>query len=144
MGMVIFFPLLGVLIGLSAARSKGLGTAAGIIGGFLLGPLAVLMFLCSGSKKRCVYCSEWIEKPQWSVTTAAKTSCPNRNRHNRPLLRHPRRPKMLLSAGHRRIITCWPHSRNSKLIQMKKESPALSAGKPFCRSPKNAVFAAVC
>ena len=58
----LFFPLLGVLIGLAAARAKGLGTASGIIGGLLLGPLAILMFLCSSNKKRCLYCEEWIEK----------------------------------------------------------------------------------
>ena len=74
--MVIFFPLLGVLIGLGAARAKGLGTAAGIIGGFLLGPLAVLMFLCSGSKKRCVYCSEWIEKPAMVCYYCGKDQLP--------------------------------------------------------------------
>lgn len=58
----LFFPLLGVLIGLAAARAKGLGTASGVIGGLLLGPLAFLMFLCSSNKKRCLYCEEWIEK----------------------------------------------------------------------------------
>ncbi|MBQ7394820.1 MAG: hypothetical protein IJV89_10780 [Lentisphaeria bacterium] len=54
--------LFGSLVGLSAARAKGLGTAAGIIAGFFLGPLAVLMFLCSDNKKKCIYCAEWIEK----------------------------------------------------------------------------------
>ena len=62
MGIWLFCAGLGGLIGLSAARVKGLGTAAGLIGGFLLGPLAVLMFLCDGKKKRCPHCSEWVEK----------------------------------------------------------------------------------
>lgn len=62
MGLWLFCAGLGCLIGLSAARAKGLGTAAGLIGGFLLGPLAVLMFLCDGHSKRCPSCSKWIDK----------------------------------------------------------------------------------
>ncbi|MBO5792824.1 MAG: zinc ribbon domain-containing protein [Lentisphaeria bacterium] len=62
MGIFLFFAGLGCLIGLAAARAKGLGTAAGLIGGFLLGPLAFLMFLCDGSQKRCPGCSEWVDK----------------------------------------------------------------------------------
>lgn len=62
MGIWLFFAGLGCLIGLAAARAKGLGTAAGLIGGFLLGPLALLMFLCDGKMKKCPHCSEWVEK----------------------------------------------------------------------------------
>jgi hypothetical protein len=54
--------LLGALIGVIAAKKRGLGTASGVIGGMLLGPLAVLMFFVSGDKKRCPECDEWISK----------------------------------------------------------------------------------
>ena len=59
---LLFWGLFGSVIGISAARCKGFSIAGGIIGGFLLGPLAFLMFLCSDGKKRCNFCNEWIEK----------------------------------------------------------------------------------
>ena len=54
--------LFGALIGVSAAKKRGFGTAGGVIGGMLLGPLAVLMYFASGDKRRCPECDEWISK----------------------------------------------------------------------------------
>lgn len=54
--------LLGALIGVIAAKKRGLGTASGVIGGMLLGPAAVLMFFVSGDRTRCPECDEWISK----------------------------------------------------------------------------------
>ncbi len=58
----LFWALIGALIGGSAAKKRGLGTASGVVGGMLLGPLAVLMFFVSGDRKRCPECDEWISK----------------------------------------------------------------------------------
>lgn len=44
----LFWPVLGALIGVAAARKKGFSTVVGVLGGLLLGPLAVLMFAVSG------------------------------------------------------------------------------------------------
>jgi hypothetical protein len=58
----LFWALIGCLIGISAAQRKGFNMAAGIIGGLLLGPLAFLMYLCSGERRKCPFCAEWIQK----------------------------------------------------------------------------------
>ena len=58
----LFWALIGALIGVSAAKKRGLGTASGVVGGMLLGPLAVLMCFVSGDRKRCPECDEWISK----------------------------------------------------------------------------------
>lgn len=58
----IAWALFGALIGVAAAQKKGFGTAAGVIGGLLLGPLAVLMFFVSSGKKKCPHCQEWIDQ----------------------------------------------------------------------------------
>lgn len=112
-GLGLFWALLGALIGISAARAKGLGTAAGIIGGLLLGPFAILMFLCSGDKKRCPHCKEWIEKK------AAICYCCG---------------KPAAETGFSQV-----KSPPSPLIERKKESDAADKGSssrvscPFCR-----------
>ncbi len=54
--------LFGALIGVSAANRRGFGTAGGVIGGLLLGPLAVLMYFVSGDRRQCPHCAEWIKK----------------------------------------------------------------------------------
>ena len=59
---VIGWLLFGALIGVTAAKRRGFGTAAGVIGGLMLGPLAVLMFFVTGDRKRCPECDEWISK----------------------------------------------------------------------------------
>lgn len=54
--------LVGALIGVSAAQRRGFSVAGGVIGGLLLGPLALLMFFASGNRVRCPHCQEWINK----------------------------------------------------------------------------------
>ena len=58
----LFWMLFGALIGVSAAQRGGFGTASGVIGGILLGPLAVLMYFVSGDRRKCPQCAEWIKK----------------------------------------------------------------------------------
>ena len=60
--MWLFWMLFGALIGISAANRRGFSVAGGIIGGLLLGPLAVLMFFASGDRRKCPHCAEWIKK----------------------------------------------------------------------------------
>jgi hypothetical protein len=60
--MVALWIIVGVVIGLAAAGNKGFSIIGGIIGGAMLGPLAILMFLCSNGKKRCPFCAEWIQE----------------------------------------------------------------------------------
>jgi phosphotransferase system glucose/maltose/N-acetylglucosamine-specific IIC component len=60
--MEILWILFGALIGVSASQRRGFGTAAGVIGGMLLGPLAVLMYFVTGDRIRCPHCAEWVNK----------------------------------------------------------------------------------
>lgn len=68
----LFWIVLGALIGVAAAQKKGFSIVVGIIGGMLLGPLAVLMFAVSGvasskdRQRKCPFCAEWI-KPEATV-----------------------------------------------------------------------------
>jgi len=59
---IIGWLLFGALIGVAAANRRGFGTASGVIGGLLLGPLAVLMFFASSGRKKCPKCAEWVQK----------------------------------------------------------------------------------
>lgn len=65
--MFIVWALIGALIGVVASQKKGFSLAGGILGGLLLGPLAVLMFFISGisaadsNRKKCPHCAEWIK-----------------------------------------------------------------------------------
>lgn len=67
--MLLFWPLIGALIGVYAAQKKGFSTVGGVIGGLLLGPLAFLLFFVSGlvssneQQRKCSFCAEWI-KPE--------------------------------------------------------------------------------
>jgi hypothetical protein len=60
--MVMFWVLLGALIGIAAAQARGFGTASGLIGGMMLGPLAILMFFASSGRRKCPQCAEWTQK----------------------------------------------------------------------------------
>jgi uncharacterized membrane protein YeaQ/YmgE (transglycosylase-associated protein family) len=67
--MLLFWLLLGALIGAYAAQKKGFSTVGGVIGGMLLGPLAFLMFFMTGifsskeQQRKCPFCAEWV-KPE--------------------------------------------------------------------------------
>jgi hypothetical protein len=61
----------GALIGFAASQARGYSAAAGLLGGLLLGPLAVLMFAVStvtraGRNVKCPHCAEWV-KPEAKV-----------------------------------------------------------------------------
>jgi len=60
--MIIAWMLFGALIGISAAKRKGFGTANGVIGGLLLGPFSILMYFVSSDRRKCPQCAEWIKK----------------------------------------------------------------------------------
>lgn len=63
---MLFWPLLGAVIGISAGMKRGFNLAGSALGGALLGPLAFLMFFMSGlvsrSEKRvkCPFCAEFV------------------------------------------------------------------------------------
>lgn len=64
--MFLFWGILGALIGYMAAVKRRFSPIAGVLGGLLLGPLAVLMFAVSGVEsdgdgmKTCHFCKERI------------------------------------------------------------------------------------
>jgi hypothetical protein len=66
--MLLYWLLIGPLIGALAAQRRGYSIVGGILGGLLLGPLAFLMFFISGifsSKeqgKKCSYCAEFVKR----------------------------------------------------------------------------------
>jgi hypothetical protein len=66
MMLTLFWLVLGALIGAAAAQRKGFSTLGGVIGGSLLGPLAILMFAVSGVSsgdraRKCPHCAEWVK-----------------------------------------------------------------------------------
>jgi hypothetical protein len=60
--MAIGWIFIGALLGGLAAQVKGFSMVGGLIGGSLLGPLALLMFLCSDGRKKCPQCAERVQK----------------------------------------------------------------------------------
>ena len=78
--MEILWLVLGALIGAYAAQRKGFSMLGGVVGGALLGPLALLMFFVSGigkgdKQKKCPACAEWI-KAEATVCRHCKTPVP--------------------------------------------------------------------
>jgi hypothetical protein len=64
--VLLFWAVLGILIGIAAAQRRGFSAIIGAIGGLLLGPLAFLMFFVSGvtredGQKKCPHCAESIK-----------------------------------------------------------------------------------
>lgn len=75
--LLVVWPLVGAAIGAAAAQRNGFGLAGGIIGGLLLGPLAVLLFLVSDrGRQKCPFCAEWMK--------TEATVCPHCARDVRP------------------------------------------------------------
>ncbi|MEX2272575.1 MAG: DUF3862 domain-containing protein [Vicinamibacterales bacterium] len=72
MELLLLWGLLGAAIGVYAAQKKGFSTVGGAIGGWLLGPLAFLLFFVSGivsskeQQRKCPFCAEWI-RPEATV-----------------------------------------------------------------------------
>lgn len=67
MDIGLFWFVIGALIGAYAAQRKGFSIIGGVLGGALLGPLAILMFavssVSSGDKqKKCPACAEWVKR----------------------------------------------------------------------------------
>lgn len=54
--------LVGALIGVLAAQRKGFSLTVGVLGGVLLGPFAVLLFLVPRRHRRCPSCVAWIPR----------------------------------------------------------------------------------
>ena len=83
--LIIFWALLGILIGTAAAQKQGFHVAAGVIGGLLLGPLAVLLFMVSGVdsksdlRKKCPFCANWV-KQEALVCQHCKREFPERRK----------------------------------------------------------------
>ena len=79
--MLIFWLLLGALIGAYAAQRKGFSMIGGLLGGALLGPLALLMFFVSGissadgRQRKCPFCAEWV-KPEATVCKHCRKELP--------------------------------------------------------------------
>ena len=64
--LTISWLIIGVLLGIAAAQKRGFSVLAGALGGLLLGPLAVLLFLVSGvarsdRTRKCPYCAELVK-----------------------------------------------------------------------------------
>lgn len=58
----LLWPLLGALIGASAANARGFSVAGGVIGGALLGIASPLLYMVSENRVKCAACCEWISK----------------------------------------------------------------------------------
>src|SRR6478752_5531913 len=102
--VMFWWGLLGALIGVAAAQRKGFSTVGGVLGGLLLGPLAILMFFMSGifssdESRKCPECAEFVkgdakkckhcgsELPPLSVTkSGAATSGASARQSARPVV----------------------------------------------------------
>ena len=65
---LLFWPVLGALIGYAASQRRGFSPVGGVLDALLLGPLAVFMFLVSGivsaneARVKCPHCAEWVQR----------------------------------------------------------------------------------
>jgi hypothetical protein len=61
-GALITWLFLGPMVGAAAAQQRGMNMATCILGGFLIGPFSLYLFMVDGSRERCPACAEWIQK----------------------------------------------------------------------------------
>lgn len=78
--LMLFWMLLGGAIGAAAAQKKGFSVVGGVVGGAVLGPLAVLMFAVSGvvsskERRKCPFCAEWVQ-PEATVCKHCRKELP--------------------------------------------------------------------
>lgn len=59
--ILIVWVLFGALVGLAAAQWHRFRLAYGLIGGILLGPLALLMLLARRTHRLCPNCLAWLD-----------------------------------------------------------------------------------
>ena len=64
--MLLIWTIFGALVGALAAQRKGFSMVLGILGGMLLGPLALLMLFVTGvgggdARRKCPFCAEWVK-----------------------------------------------------------------------------------
>lgn len=65
--MLIGWTILGALIGWAASQKRGFNPIAGVLGGLLLGPFAILMYFVSGvgggvaTLVKCPHCAESVK-----------------------------------------------------------------------------------
>ena len=62
--LILTWLIVGAVIGILAAHKRRFSTWAGLFGGLLLGPFAVLIFLVSSvtSERRCPHCAENVRR----------------------------------------------------------------------------------
>lgn len=76
--LTLFWIVFGALVGGYAAQRKGFSSVAGVVGGALLGPLALLMFAVSGvasASVKCPFCDEAV-KPAAKVCKHCRKDLP--------------------------------------------------------------------
>ncbi len=70
--MLLFWPLIGAVLGAYAAEKKGFSVFGGILFGLIFGPFTVILFFVSGVysrdewQRKCPHCAEQI-KPEAKV-----------------------------------------------------------------------------
>jgi|LSQX01.2.fsa_nt_gb hypothetical protein len=84
---ILAWPLIGAIIGYMASNRRGFSPVAGILGGLLLGPVALAMFFVSGVTRgekniKCPFCAEWI-KAEATVCKHCHSQIPAGNKNKR-------------------------------------------------------------
>ena len=63
----LLWSVVGAAMGFVAARRHGFSRTRGVVGGLLLGPLAVVLFFAARPvvhdmrRRKCPYCADWVE-----------------------------------------------------------------------------------